>query len=165
MDPMDKEGPLNERLEALGIAFETVRHPPVLTVAEAKSVREGGQGGHVKNLLLRDKKRTLWLLTAHEDAQVDLKALRSVLGAKGTLSFASADLMRESIGVDPGAVTPFAVINDTVGRVTMVLDRKVLDQDLVHAHPLHNEATTALSSKDLLRFLESCEHAPRVVDI
>lgn len=100
-----------------------------------------------------------------EDAQVDLKALRGVLGASGNLSFGSADLLEESLGVRPGAVTPFAVMNDREGAVTMVLARGVLAADPVNAHPLHNEATAAIAGADLLRFLAACGHEPLMIDL
>ena len=164
-DPQAIERPLMRRLEALGIASRTVRHPPLHTVEESKALRGDLPGGHIKNLFLRDKKRTMWLLTASEDKPVDLKALRRTLGAKGTLSFGNAELLAEALGVQPGAVTPFAVINDTAGAVTMVLDRDVLAQAPVNAHPLHNCATTAIVPADLIRFLDACGHSPIIVDI
>ena len=79
-------------------------------------------GGHTKNLFLRDKKNALYLVVALEDAEIDLKGLHRLLGATGRFSFGSADLLREVLGVEPGSVTPFGAINDTQGRVTVVLD-------------------------------------------
>ncbi len=133
-------------------------------VEESKALRGQLPGGHIKNLFLRDKRRNMWLVTVPEDRDVDLKALRHVLGAKGTLSFGSAELLAEALGVAPGAVTPFAVMNDREGSVTMALDRAVLANDPVNAHPLHNQATTALSPGDLLRFLSACNHPPLMLD-
>ena len=148
------------RLDALGIVAETHRHPPVYTVAEAKALRGELPGAHIKNLLLRDRKRRLWLLTVLEDRRLDLKGLRTVLGARGGLSFASAELLWETLRVRPGAVTPLAVMNDLDQRVTMVLDRGLEQQPWINCHPLHNAATTALKPADLVRFLVACEHAP-----
>ena len=164
-DPPAIERPLMQRLDALGIATRTVRHPPLHTVEESKALRGDLPGGHIKNLFLRDKKRTMWLLSAPENKAVDLKALRRKLGAKGTLSCGSAELLDDALGVQPGAVTPFAVMNDAAGAVTMVLDRDVLAQAPVNAHPLHNCATTAIAPPDLIRFLAACGHAPIIVDI
>lgn len=152
------------RLGELGIETTTHAHPPLFTVADSKRLRGKLPGGHIKNLFLRDKKRNLWLLTALEDRTLDLKALRHTLGAKGNLSFGDADLLLAALGVLPGAVTPFAVINDAAGRVTMVLDKAVLDRDPVNAHPLVNDATTAIAPGDLMAFLEAVGHAPRVLD-
>ena len=152
------------RLGALGMAVETHRHPPLHTVAESKALRGALAGGHIKNLFLRDKRRSLWLVTVDEDRAVDLKALRRLLGARGNLSFASPELLRDALGVEPGAVTPFAVMNDTAGRVTLVIDRAVLDNAVVNAHPLHNAATTAIASDALVAFASACGHAPLVID-
>jgi Ala-tRNA(Pro) deacylase len=159
------EAPLLARLDALGIAVEIHRHPPLHTVEESRALRGAMPGGHIKNLFLRDKKRRQWLVTVLEDATVDLKALRHTLGASGNLSFGSAELLQASLGVAPGSVTPFAVMNDTDAVVSMVLDRAVLAHDPVNAHPLHNGATAAIARDDLLRFLQECGHSPELIDL
>ena len=100
-------------LDSLGIAHKTVSHPPVFTVEEARALRGQVAGGHTKNLFLRDKKGALFLVVALEDAAIELKSLHRLLGASGRFSFGSAELLRETLGVEPGAVTPFAAINDT----------------------------------------------------
>ena len=102
-------------LDRLGIRHSTVRHPPLFTVEQSRSLRGQIPGGHTKNLFLRDKKDALFLVVALEDADIDLKGLHRLLGANGRFSFGSADLMREVLGVAPGAVTPFGAINDTQG--------------------------------------------------
>ena len=159
------EGPLMDKLRVLGISAETHRHPPLRTVEESKALRGELPGTHIKNLFLRDKKRNLWLVTVLEDRDVDLKALRAHLDTRGNLSFGSAELLEEALGIKPGAVTPFAVMNDRVGRVCMVMDKAVVEGDgPVNAHPLHNEATIAIASADLPRFLEACDHAPLFLD-
>ena len=165
MDAMAIELPLMQHLQALGIRVCTHRHPPLRTVKESKALRGQLSGGHIKNLFLRDKKRTQWLVTVLEDRDIDLKDLRNRIGAKGNLSFGSADLLRTSLGVAPGAVTPFAVMNDRAWQVTMVLDQGVLAHDLINVHPLHNEATTSLAPTELLRFLEDCGHPPLMLDL
>ena len=159
------EAPLLARLAELAIAAETVRHPPLHTVAESQALRGDLDGAHIKNLFLRDKKRTMWLVTVLEDKPVDLKALRPLIGARGTLSFGNAELLHGALDVAPGAVTPFAVMNDVAGAVAVVLDRDVLMHAQINAHPLHNAATTALATRDLIRFLEACGHPPLLVDI
>lgn len=159
------EAPLLARFGELDIEIEIHRHPPLHTVEESRALRGTLPGSHIKNLFLRDKKRNQWLVTVPEDAVVDLKALRHVLGAKGNLSFGSAELLAASLGVQPGSVTPFAVLNDADGAVTMVLARNVLEHDTVNAHPLHNEATAAIGRDDLLRFLHACGHPPELIDL
>jgi len=155
---------LLEHLEALGIEARTHRHAPVNTVAESRALRGDLAGAHIKNLFLRDKKRRIWLVTLLEDREVDLKALRRRIGAQGTLSFGSAELLAEVLGVAPGAVTPLGVVNDRAHRVTLILDKAVLARDPVNCHPLVNHMTTAIAAADLLRFLEACGHAPQIVD-
>ena len=100
-------------LDRLGIAHATVTHPPLFTVEESQALRGKIPGGHSKNLFLRDKKGALFLVSALEDAAIELKSLHRTLGANGRFSFGSADLMRETLGIEPGAVTPFAALNDT----------------------------------------------------
>ena len=155
-------GQLFAALDALGIAHQTVRHPPVFTVEQASRLRGQIPGGHTKNLFLRDKKQALYLVVALEDAEIDLKGLHRLLGATGRFSFGSADLLREVLGVAPGAVTPFGAINDTEGRVTVVLDASMMEHATLNYHPLVNTMTTSIAREDLVKFLESTGHAPRI---
>ncbi len=156
---------LFERLAGLGIETETHEHPPLHTVAESKALRGDLPGGHIKNLFLRDKKKKLWLVVAEEDRLVDLKALRRRLGAAKSLSFGSPDLLQEVLGVQPGTVTPFGLINDTEGRVTVILDADLLEHEIVNCHPLVNTATTAIRSADLVDFVRTCGHEPEIMKL
>ena len=151
------------KLDALGIAHRTVSHPPVFTVEEAKKLRGELPGAHIKNLFLRNKKEEMWLVVALEDRAIDLKRLGEVLGA-GRLSFGSPERLKTYLGVEPGSVTPFSVINDTGHKVTLVLDRGLEQDGPINAHPLTNTMTSALSLTDLLRFFEATGHVPRWLD-
>src|SRR5262245_55414479 len=104
--------------DRLGIAHSTVNHPALFTVEQSQGLRGTIPGAHTKNLFLKDKKGALFLVTALEDAAIELKSLHRVLGASGRFSFGSADQMRETLGVEPGSVTPFGAINDTRSQVT-----------------------------------------------
>ncbi len=152
------------RLDELAIEHETLSHEPVFTVDEAKAVRGRLSGGHTKNLFLRNKKGAMWLVVCLEDRLIDLKALAQHLGA-GRFSFSSADRLMRHLGVVPGAVTPFAVINDKHGLVKVVVDLAILDLDRVNFHPLDNSLTTAISGGDLMAFLRAEDHAPEVTDL
>ena len=152
-------------LDRLGIAHPTVNHPPLFTVEQSRSLRGAIAGGHTKNLFLRDKKGALFLVTALEDAAIQLKSLHRRLGATGRFSFGSADLMMETLGVAPGAVTPFGAINDTAQRVTVVLDVALMEHAVINAHPLTNTMTTSIARDDLVKFLKSTGHPPRIVGV
>jgi Ala-tRNA(Pro) deacylase len=150
-------------LDRLGIAHRTVAHAPLFTVAQSRALRGQIPGGHTKNLFLRDKKGTLFLVVALEDAEIALKSLHRVLGAAGRFSFGSADLLRAALGVEPGAVTPFAAINDAEGRVAVVLDAAMMAHEALNFHPLQNDRTTSIAREGLVRFLRATGHEPRVV--
>jgi Ala-tRNA(Pro) deacylase len=152
------------RLDALGIVTTTVEHAPLFTVEQSKALRGDLPGGHCKNLFLKDKKGALWLVVTLEDAAVDLKTLPARIGA-ARISFANAALLEEVLGVTPGSVTPFGLINDTAQRVTVVLDQEMMARDLLNYHPLVNDATTAIAPADLLAFIRSCGHEPRIVAV
>ena len=158
------EKDLLARLDALQIAHRTVRHPAVFTVEEAKARRGQLPGAHCKSLFLKDRRDGLWLVVMLEHRRTDLKRLADRLGAP-RFSFGSAELLHEVLGVTPGSVTPFAVINDKVGRVTIVLDEEMMGERPLNYHPLTNEATTAIQPEDLLRFLADCGHAPRTLHL
>lgn len=151
-------------LEALGIATETHRHDPVNTVEEAKALRGQLPGGHCKNLFLRTKKGAPWLVVCEEDRPVDLKELSKALGAP-RFSFGSPERLMAALGVVPGSVTPFALINDRAeAAINVVLDHGMLAHDLLNYHPLVNHMTTAIRRDDLLTFIRACGHRPIVVD-
>jgi Ala-tRNA(Pro) deacylase len=150
-------------LDRLGIAHPTVTHPPLFTVGQSQGLRGQIPGGHTKNLFLRDKKGALYLVTAEEDAAIELKSLHRRLGASGRFSFGSADLLMETLGVVPCAVTPLAAINDSARRVTVVLDAALMEHAVINCHPLANTMTTSLARDDLVRFLQETGHPPRIV--
>ena len=149
-------------LDILGIRHSTVKHPPLFTVEQSRNLRGQIPGGHTKNLFLRDKKYAIYLVVTQEDAEIDLKGLHRRLGANGRFSFGSADLMREVLGVEPGSVTPFGVINDSEGRVSVVLDAAMMEHQTLNYHPLVNTMTTSIGRDDLVKFLESTGHIPKI---
>jgi Ala-tRNA(Pro) deacylase len=151
-------------LDRLGIAHRTHRHPPVFTVAESTALRGALPGGHCKSLFLKDKKGGLWLAVMLEERRIDLKALADRLGAP-RFSFGSAELLQEALGVTPGSVTPFALINDRAHRVQPVLDDEMLRHDPLNYHPLVNTKTTAVSPGDLLKFIGDCGHRPKILSL
>jgi Ala-tRNA(Pro) deacylase len=148
-------------LDSLGIAHQTVNHAPVFTVEDART-HDRPAGGYTKNLFLRDKKGALYLVVAPEDAAIELKSLHRLLGGTGRFSFASADLMRELLGVEPGSVTPFSVMNDKTGQVTVILDAAMMAHEMLNFHPLVNTGTTTISRDGLLQFLEATGHRARI---
>ncbi len=153
------------RLAELGIETTTITHPPLYTVAQSREVRGEIPGGHCKSLFFKDKKGALWLVVTTEDRELDLKDLAGRMGA-ARLSFGKPDLLYEVLGITPGAVTPFAMINDSERRVRIVLDKRMVERHpLLNYHPLTNEATTAITTPDLLRFIEACGHGARIVDL
>jgi len=152
------------RLDALGIAYRTHRHPPVFTVAEAVERRGALPGGHCKCLFLEDRQGGLWLIVALEDRRVDLKALSGRLGAP-RFSFGKPETLRAVLGVEPGSVTPFALLNDSDQRVAVVLEAAMLERAPLNYHPLVNTMTTALAPADLLRFIAACGHRPRILEL
>jgi Ala-tRNA(Pro) deacylase len=152
------------RLTELGIAHTSVEHPPVYTVEQAKQHRNGLGGGFIKNLFLRNKKKRMWLVVAPEDLLVDLKALGRAIGA-GHVAFVRPERLMQPLGVEPGSVTPFALITDVGQLVQPVIDARVLAHDQLNAHPLVNTMTTAISASDLLRFIEACGHQPTVLEL
>ena len=152
-------------LDQLGIAHATVSHPALFTVDQSQSLRGTIPGGHTKNLFLKDKKGALFLVTALEDAVIELKSLHQLLGASGRFSFGPAELMRETLGIEPGAVTPLAAMSDIERRVTVVLDAALMRHETINCHPLVNTMTTSIAREDLVRFLEATGHPPRIVPV
>jgi Ala-tRNA(Pro) deacylase len=155
---------LFSRFEKLGITTTTMDHAAVFTVEEAKEAHQDIAGVHCKNLFCKDEKSVLWLIVALEDARIDLKTAPAKIGSK-RLSFGKPDLLMEILGVEPGSVTPFGLINDTQVRVNVILDAAMMAHDQLNFHPLQNAATTTIASADLVAFIRSCGHDPKVVAV
>jgi Ala-tRNA(Pro) deacylase len=150
------------RLAALGIETRTLEHEAVFTVEQSSKLERTLPGGHTKNQFLKDKKGALFLVVALGNATIDLKTLHKKLGSD-RLSFGKPELLAEVLGVTPGSVTPFALINDKGRRVTVILDEDMMRHDRLNYHPLENTATTNIARDDFLRFVRSCGHEPRVL--
>lgn len=147
----------------IGVQPQTHEHPAVFRVEEGEEIKARIPGAHTKNLFLKDAKDQLWLISAEGHAVIDLKRLHHVIGS-ARLSFGSAALMEETLGVTPGSVTAFGLINDTGRRIRFVLDRTLAEADFVNFHPLTNTATTTVSGADFQRFLAAIGVEPMVVD-
>ncbi len=147
------------QLDALGIAHRTYAHAPVFTVEESQAACAHIPGGHTKNLFLKDRKGGLWLVVAREELKLDLNALAKQLGVT-RFSFGPPALLIAMLGIPPGSVTPFSLINDPEARVRVVLDEAMLALDPLNFHPLRNDRTTAISPSDLLKFIHATGHEP-----
>ncbi len=154
---------LYHRLEELEIATTTVAYPAHTTVEEGKRLRGEMAGTFTKNLLVRDKQRTCFLIVVQEDIVLDLKGLVGVIGAHRSLSFTSAEQMTALLGVSPGALTPMALINNEGSDIRVVIDASLMDADQVNFHPLVNTESLGIRPNDLLRFIRSTGHEPILV--
>jgi Ala-tRNA(Pro) deacylase len=155
-------------LDECGIAHEPHEHAAVFTVAESQALDLTLPGAHTKNLFLKDKKGRFFLVSALKDTRIDLKRLHESLGASGRVSFGSEEQLMRLLGVKPGSVTAFAVVNDRggergEGEVTMVLDAGFMAFERVNFHPLVNTMTLGLSREDMVAFLDACGHAPLIL--
>lgn len=152
-------------LAGLGIEVTTVSHPPLHTVADSQALRGEIAGAHTKNLFLRDRKDRLFLLTVGEEAEIDLKRVHTLIGASGKVSFGKPEQLMQHLGVLPGAVTAFGLINDTGHAVTIVFDAALMESDIINAHPLVNDETTSIARDDLLAFVRATGHEPLVLKL
>ncbi len=151
-------------LESLGVDHDTITHPALYTVEDAKQIEYSQPGAHTKNLFLRNKKGRMFLVVLEQDRQVDLKSLRERLAVPGgQFAFASTERMARYLGVVPGSVTPLAVFNDAAGAVQVVIDASVLDDQWMWLHPCRNTHSTRMRTADLLRVLEAWQHTPTVM--
>jgi len=154
---------LFDLLDRIGVEHRTLWHEPVYRVGEGAEIKAALAGGHTKNLFLKDAKDRIWLISALAETRIDLKALPARIGS-ARLSFGSAALMAETLGVEPGSVTPFALMNDVAHRVSLILDAALLREDLVNFHPLTNTGTTQVSRAGFLAFLKAVGVEPLIVD-
>ncbi|MGE4012069.1 MAG: prolyl-tRNA synthetase associated domain-containing protein [Alphaproteobacteria bacterium] len=161
----DSRKRLFSRFDELGIEAPTVPYPAHRTVEEGKILRGDMAGTFTKNLLLKDKKGRLFLIVAHEDQNVDLRTLHTRVRASGRLGFVSADLMRAVLAVEPGALTPLALLNDVNCSVTVVVDVSLMDKCQLNFHPLVNTESTGIKPHDHLTFIASCQREATIIDL
>lgn len=165
MPPPATRADLFALLDRLGIETRTHEHPPIYTVEEGRPLKAGlPPGGHTKNLFLKDKKGALFLISAKDDTQVPLKGLHRRLDC-GRLSFGDARLLEEVLGVTPGSVTAFALMNDREGRVRFILDAALTRPERIYFHPLENTASTSIAPEGLIRFAEASGHRPEILNL
>lgn len=157
---------LYELLDAKGIHYEVTHHEPIFTVEQAQSMRPHGVSneGQVRNLFLKNKKNRMCLLTLHETRKIDLNDVAEALGAR-RFSFCSPERLMRYLGVIPGAVSPFALLNDRHCVVEFYFDELLLSYDVIYVHPLDNSATLAIARGDLIGLLESDGHACRILPL
>ena len=166
-DASDETGParLDALFARLGIVCERVEHPAVFTSREAEQLVPKTRGAHAKNLLVEDRvDGRLSLLTVPYTKRTDLGATARALGT-GRLRFAREATMVAALGITPGAVSVLALVNDSAGRVTLVLDRALAEAGALQCHPLVNTATVVIDAADLRRFLDATGHAVTVMDV
>ncbi|GAA0586150.1 prolyl-tRNA synthetase associated domain-containing protein [Rhizomicrobium electricum] len=162
--PEMREAAVYNLLGEIGITWSTIEHAPVFTVEESAGIYERLTGCHTKNLFLKDKKGGLWLAVVRSHLRVDLPALAKQLDAP-RFSFGSAELLQATLGITPGSVTPFALMNDTAHRVTAVLDAAMLEETPLNFHPMRNDRTTSITPADLVRFVKATGHTPVIAQI
>lgn len=150
-------------LDKLEIKHSTVTHPPLFTVEEGKEWHDKIPGMHGKNLFMKDKKGKLWLIVMPGDKRAHITKLQRDIGS-ARLSFGKPALLEEVLGIKPGSVTPFALINDRTRQVTVVLDKDLMKAPMVNFHPLKNDASTSLSSDDLMKFIKNLGYEPHLAD-
>ncbi len=154
-----------ELLDRLGIPHTTLEHPPLHTVEESQALRGEIAGGHTKNLFVKDKGGRFFLITAQEDSPLDLKTIDKAIGARGRVSFASAEQLMAHLGILPGSVSPLALVNDTAGAVQFILEKRLLDHTEINVHPLINTLTTTIPTPGLLAYIRASGHEPAILDL
>jgi len=154
---------LFDYLDKLDIFHTTYDHAPIFTVEEGTEIKAKMPGGHTKNLFLKDKAGRFFLICALGDTVIRINKLHPGLGCK-RLSFGKPEPLLELLGITPGSVTLFSIINDTEQQVTLILDAALLNHDIVNFHPLLNDATTAISSADMIAFAKATGHDPIILD-
>ena len=144
---------LYEVFEKLDISFEYHEHPPLATIEDAKIHWKDYNSGRCKNIFFRNHKGDRHYLVVLEHLrQLDIRDLEKRL-RQGKLTFASDKRLKQYLGVEPGSVSPFGLINDTENHVYLFIDEQLQDYDRLAFHPNINTASLVISKSDFLKFL------------
>lgn len=154
---------LLDKLTSLNIKYQLHEHEPLFTVQQAQKISLHIPGGHIKNLFLKDDNGKFWLIVAQDNAKIELKKVAQLLQAP-KLRFANEQLLMQHLGVKPGSVTPFALINDKDHQVQAILDATLDSFEIINVHPLENDATISVSQSDFNKFLKYTQHKPIIID-
>ena len=147
-----------------GFEYFIEEHAPLFTVEDSKSLRGQIEGAHSKNLFLKDAKANFFLISIEESASIDLKKTMQQIQSK-KLSFAKPEYLQDILGIEPGSVSPFALLNDTKKQVKFYLDRSFLDSETVNFHPLINTATVNISPQNLVEVIEKYHNPVTYIDL
>lgn len=153
-----------DALKGLGIPFVLHHHKPVFTVEEAQFLRTAIPGVHCRNLFLKDKKDRMALVTLPDEVTVDLKTIAPLIGLD-RISFGSPDRLWKYLGVRPGSVCPFSAMNDTEGKVSVFMDKIAAESPIISVHPMINTMSLEIAGPDVVRFLDSVGHPPKILDL
>lgn len=156
---------LVDYLGSIGVAAPIVPYPAHTTVEEGKRLRGDLAGTFTKNLLLKDKKGSLFFVTAHEDTDIDLRTLHTRINARGRLGFAPMEKMVQRLHVTPGTATPLALRHDTDQSIALVVDRRLDGADQVNFHPMIHTESIGLTWDGFIAFAITTGHDPLVVDL
>ncbi|MBC8440624.1 MAG: prolyl-tRNA synthetase associated domain-containing protein [Deltaproteobacteria bacterium] len=149
-------------LTQINIEYKNHEHPAVYTVEEADLHHGGIEGAHSKNLFFKDKKKNLFLVVTLSEKTIIIKEMAKKINAKSP-SFGKPDLLAQVLGVIPGSVTPFALVNAQNHDIKVILDKDLMENKLLNFHPLVNTATTTIASKDLIKFLDHCNQEFEII--
>ena len=147
-----------------GFEYFVEEHAPLFTVEDSQSLRGQIEGAHSKNLFLKDAKANFFLISIEESASIDLKKTMQQIQSK-KLSFAKPEYLQDILGIEPGSVSPFALLNDTKKQVKFYLDRSFLDSETVNFHPLINTATVNISPQNLIELIEKYHNPVNYIDL
>lgn len=162
---MNGDPKLYELLEKLGIEYEYIEHPEAPTIEIAKQYWAGHDAKHCKNLFFRNHKGNRhYLVVLDCDCSMDIHSIEKRLH-QGKLSFASEQRLSRYLGVKPGSVTPFGLINDEEHHVTLFIDRKLQEADKLSFHPCVNTASLIVSRQDFIKFVEHTTNPYEWIDV
>lgn len=132
--------------------YELHQHEPLFTVEDSKRLRGKIKGSHSKNLFLKNKKNNFFLISCEENDEINLKHISKLLNL-GNVSFAREEYLFKYMGIKPGSVSPFALLNDTNNVVDFYLEKKLHESESVNFHPLLNNATITMQTNEFIKFM------------
>ena len=155
---------LKEYLNSMGIQFKIVEHEPAYTTEEADKYIEGYDGVRTKTMFICNKKKNYYMIMMDDSKRLDMNKFKEIVSEK-QMKMASEESLKEKLGVKPGRVSPFGLLNNDEKDVKIYMDKEIITEEIMTFHPNDNTKTLFINTKDLFKYFENIGYELNIIEL